>query len=226
MLDPTPERYDISSLPLPGSDAMPGLPSRDAIGNEPYRPYRAFGPYATSWIPSDWVPLRKGAKTGKVKHLRASAYLGRPAALIVEGIEIRGPLEQITDRRKNFRAKLAKIQDTIKACAASNLDRSRIPYLELKANETQFQIDVLDVMQHFWNSISLDITSELVDSDFVNEVSKARQGRDAERLRNTRKKPLPRFAKPGETAFAGNGIRPTNAIERGENADYWEQEGN
>lgn len=224
MHDPTSDRYDVSSLPRPGSEAMPCLPSREPIGNAPFRPARTFGPYVTTWISSDWSPLYKGRLTGRKS--KPSKKLGHhPVGMALR--ETRTPQEQISDRRREFRYKLQRLLDTIEVCKHSNLNRSRIPYLELQANETQFRIDELDVMQHFWHSIVDDHYGQLVDSDFVNEVSKARQTVAANREHRNSKKPLPpRFAKPGETAYVSNGIRPTNAIERGESDAYWEQENN
>lgn len=222
MTETTSDRYDISSLPRPGSPEMSTLPKREPIGKEPFRPSREFGPYATEWARSDWSPRRLG--TPYKGHLGDST--GKATGTKAQRIEKSPPLDQISDRRRYFRTKLAKIQDTIEVCKRSNLERSRVPYLELDANETQFRIDELDVMQEFWPSISLETKSQIVDVDFVNEVAKARATRTAEKVHKAKGREPKRFAKPGETAFVSNGIRPTNAIERGEDDSYWEQENN
>lgn len=222
MTEETPDRYDISSLPRPGSPEMPSLPSREPMGKADYRPSRIFGPYATEWISSDWSPLRKGRPTGRTA--RPSKYLNRPVGTPL--VESRTPQEQISDRRKEFKAKLATILDTIKVAATSPLHSSRVPDLKLQANEIQFRIDELDVMQHFWPSITWDHKGELVDSDFVNEASKARAALAKRRTARVKIPKDQRFALPGETATLASGVRPTNALERGEDDSYWEQDGN
>lgn len=144
------------TFPRPGSDNCQGLPERQPFGTTPFRAALMFGPYATNWVQTTWKPH----ETRKTLDKR----IGKKGKTIFP----RSPGEQIIEKRGYFQRRLKKIEKAM-AVAKANYNDPLWDQLALKANECQFRIDELHVMQ-FYLQAYLNPVNPIVDPDTIREL--------------------------------------------------------